>query len=211
MTTPKGDALTEIRNTYQAHMPAMERSSSSFPWADKEMYARWLAQTHAYVAHTTRLTALAAARLPPQANELHSHMLAHAAEEAGHDQLLLDDLRALGRSIDEFRPLPVTDAFWQAVYFQIDHLTPWAIFGRVIPLEGMAAYLGAACVKAVESAHGRGTATFLGAHADADPGHLERAFGVVARVTPEEGRVICDGMRMTFALYQLILDGILRG
>lgn len=197
-----------IRAAYNSNFEKTSLMLKKFPWQDDDHYTQWLIQTYHYVKHTTRLTALAAARLSIKDTHLHQHMLDHAAEEKAHEQLILNDLKALGfdyPTLLDKMEFSITKAFYQSLYYQIDSVSPWALFGRVIPLEGLAATVGAL---AANNVYNKDTCSFLLTHADADPGHVERAFDAVKDVSLEEANIIAEGIVMTFELYNLMLDTV---
>ncbi len=203
-----------IREAYNEGLPHTQSSLQKFNWKDKGCYMDWLVQTYHYVKHTTRLTALAAARLPIEHTNLHQHMLDHAAEEKGHEQLILNDLNNLLYPVKNinFFELPSTKAFYQTLYYQIDHLSPWALFGRVLPLEGLAAILGNKIAKTVNKTikhpETQSITSFLDAHADLDPTHVERAFSIVENVSIAEAKIIAEGIELTYSLYETMLKDI---
>ena len=202
-----------IRETYDEHFEETRRFLVAFPWYSKRVYRDWLIQTYHYVKHTTRLTALAAARMEAEVeDDVHQHMLEHAAEEKNHQKLIINDLEILDPDyVYNFGELPITTAFYQSLYYQIDHISPWALFGRVIPLEGLASVAGPTlCDKIKKAYEGQEVGSFLNVHAEADPGHVERAFEAVKNVTMNEALAIANGIRMTFDMYNKLLDDILK-
>lgn len=200
-----------LRSAYDRHIATLCKDVEAFPWTNKDAYAGWLLNTWEYVRHTTRLTALAAARLPVTASGLHKRLLQHAAEEMEHEKLLENDLRALGKSVDPERVLAVSTAFAQCLYYQIEYLSPFALFGRVLPLEGVSASMSRHVRERVIHAHGTGTTSFLEVHGDADPEHIEEAFDALANVAPAESAIIVQGMQVTTSLYQRMLSEIMTG
>lgn len=203
--------MTRLKPAFDREVDALCYDVEAFPWENRDAYARWLVNTWAYVRHTTRLTALAAAHLPATAEGLHERLLRHAAEELGHEQLIVKDLARLGVTPHERDVLPLTTAFAQCLYYQIAYLSPFALFGRVLPLEGVSARQSARARERVLAAHGDGVDSFLRAHGDADPAHVAEAFTALANVAPAEAEIIEDGMRLTGSLYRSMLAAIVTG
>lgn len=196
-----------IRHAYNRQFSSTKELLEDFHWEDKICYTNWLIQTYHYVKHTTRLTALCAAKLPLHLNHLHQHLLVHASqEEEAHEQLILNDLKELDfkflKVIDDLE-FTITQAFYKTLYYEIDNVSPLAIFGRIIPLEGLAATLGAIITSKVSKGN-----SFIGTHADADPHHVERAFAAVKDVSIEEARIIEKNINFTFEIYNAILNKI---
>jgi hypothetical protein len=198
----------DLKAVFDHEVEVLGSEVAAFPWEDRAAYAQWLVNTRAYVHHTTRLTALAAAHLPAHEEALHERLLRHAAEELGHEKLLIEDLEALKVRPDAHAPLPVTIAFAQCLYYQIAHVSPFALFGRVLPLEGVSARESAGARARVVAAHGEGVDAFLAAHGSADPAHVAEAFAALANVGSPHDEIIVAGMRLTSALYRSILAEI---
>jgi hypothetical protein len=199
-----------LRACYEREVKRLCADVEAFPWENREGYARWLLNTWEYVKHTTRLTALAAARVPIGAEELHSRLMTHGGEEMAHEKLLVADLAALGYAMDENKIVPTTTALAQCLYYQIEYLSPFALFGRVLPLEGVSAHASHRVRARVVAAHGPNVDRFLQVHGDADPTHVEEAFGVLAKIGPHDGEIIEKGILLTCSLYRSMLDAIAR-
>lgn len=176
-----------------------------FPFDEPRAYAQFLAQTRHYVVHTTRLLGATAARIGEDREALHVRFMQHAAEERSHHRLAEHDLRKLGRSIEEFPELPVTQALYQSQYYRVEHTSPTAIFGYIFALEGLAVAHGAWIYEAVCKAHGKEAAAFVKLHANEDEGHLEKAFDVVNQLSEAEHAMIRDNYLFTCALYRMLL------
>jgi hypothetical protein len=178
-----------------------------FPWEEKRVYADWLAQTYYYVRHTTRLQAVAAARFGFDAHGdmQHQRFLAHAGEEKRHEQLPLDDLRALGLEVADFPERPSTRMFYEPQYFKIEHIHPLVHFGYLLPLEALGPQHGHRVIARVTAAHGPTTVSFLRVHADEDVGHLEKAFQMVAGLPDEQKRAIGLNIEQTTLGYRTML------
>lgn len=199
-----------LRACYEREVQRLCADVEAFPWENREAYARWLLNTWEYVQHTTRLTALAAARIPLGAEELHARLLTHGAEEMGHEKLLVDDLAALGHALDDTKISPITTALAQSLYYQIEYLSAFALFGRVLPLEGVSAQSSHRVRTRVVAAHGPNVVRFLQVHGDADPTHVEEAFTALANIGPREVEIIEKGISLTCSLYRSMLDAIAR-
>jgi pyrroloquinoline quinone (PQQ) biosynthesis protein C len=198
-----------IGPAYERGLRRLLEAGDAFPYRSRSAYGGWLAQTYHYVVHTTRLIALAASRFDERCDVLHRAMLRNLDEERDHDRLLLDDLAALGYSIGAFPEQPLTSAFYQVVYHRIEHQTPFALFGYSLLLEGAAAERGGQRAREVTEAFGASAASFLRVHGDADPGHVERGFAAVERVSESEARVIAATINQTATIGVAMLGAIL--
>jgi pyrroloquinoline quinone (PQQ) biosynthesis protein C len=214
---PDDDALMEmgttagrIRLAYDEALGPVLAAGDAFPCRSRVAYGDWLAQTYHYVFHTSRLIALAASRCDVCHDTFHRRLVEYLGEEKDHDLLLLDDLAALGYSLDDFPEDPLTAAFWQVDYYRVEHQTPLALFGRSLLLEGAAAERGSLMAEVVADAHGEKAASFLRVHGQEDPGHVERAFATLEGVEEAEATVIAAALTQSGVLYRGMLDNIRR-
>lgn len=201
---------SRIRFAYDEALGPVLSAGDGFPWRSRPAYGDWLAQTYHYVFHTSRLIALAASRCDARHDAFHRRLVEYLSEEKDHDLLLLDDLAALGYSLDEFPEDPLTAAFWQVDYYRIEHETPLALFGRSLLLEGAAAERGSLTAEVVAEAHGEKSASFVRVHGEEDPGHVERAFATLEGVEEAEAAVIAAALTQSGVLYLGMLDSIRR-
>jgi pyrroloquinoline quinone (PQQ) biosynthesis protein C len=202
--------MKEIRQAYDRWLPLLLAGGDDFPWSSRPAYAGWLAQTYHYVVHTSRLIALAASRCGLDHDGLHRRLVHYLHEESDHDLLALDDLRALGHSIEEFPEHPLTAAFYQVDYYRIEHETPLALFGRSLLLEGAAAASANGAADLVAEAFGEKTASFLRLHGQEDPGHVDQAFTALQGVNEEEEAVIAAALTQSAVIYLAMLEAIPR-
>ena len=79
--------MSEIDDLLSARFDEMTPLVHALPWDDKRAYACWLAQTHAFVLRSTRLLALAGARVDTASEALHLRFLEHDLNPAGIDAL----------------------------------------------------------------------------------------------------------------------------
>jgi hypothetical protein len=173
----------------QVVLECVERIGSSvqaFPWENNVAYGCWLAQTYYFVRHTTSFLALTASRFGPWQRDRQYFQLRHLREESGHDQLLLNDLAALGFGLEAFTELPETAALYQSQYYFIDYENPASHWAYAYLLEGVAAKKIRTIIGRVESSHPTGSSQFLRVHMDEDQGHFERGLGMLANLTPAE-------------------------
>src|SRR5262245_13457821 len=96
----------DFRERARALLAGQAARVDSFPWAHREAYAAWLAQTYYYVSHSTRLLALAASRYTVADDAFHLRCLEHLREEKSHEKLATADLKALGKTAREYPEFP---------------------------------------------------------------------------------------------------------
>ncbi|UOF01659.1 iron-containing redox enzyme family protein [Bdellovibrio reynosensis] len=171
------------------------------PWENKDFYAAWLSQACYYICHSTRLLALTAANIPPNDNSMHYRFLKHCAEEKGHENLPVMDMKAVGRDIANFPEFAVTQAFYQTQYYQIEHIHPHAFFGYILFLESLACDYGPKLSEKIEKIHGPKAISFLKVHSDADIEHVRDALERVAKLPMEQQMMVQENIKMTAELY----------
>lgn len=159
-----------------------------FPWENPDCYAHWLAQTFYFTSHSTRLLSLAAARAPLNDNLTHSRFLEHIKEETGHENLALQDLKAMGRDIADYPEFAETKIFYNQQYFMIDRYGPHAFMGWILFLEGVASEVGPQIVEKCQ-AHHKSHTRFLRVHAEEDQDHIKSAFELIEQTKAEENEM----------------------
>lgn len=179
-------------------------------WADPDVYADWLAQTYYYVRETTRYLALAAARFGHEHPHLHDRLLDNALEERGHERYLLADLAAIRRALHEHPQSVATSIFMNDLWARIEREGPASLYGRLLLLEGLAVKVGRELVEVITRHHGAQAATFLMLHADADPGHVDKALASLVGISARDEARIAATLEASVLLYLEMLHAIRR-
>jgi len=190
---------------YQKTIKEVGQTSEQFDWENPDAYAQWLGQTYHFVLNSTRILALASARTPMNQYQLHNRFIDHAKEERGHEVLLLRDLKALGKNIDEIPELAPTAALYKTQYFWIEHRSTDAFMGWVIVLEAFAANYGPGIFKRVMKAHGKEASVFLKVHAEEDQDHIEKAFKQITQLPAENQQETILNFQHCAYYYQTML------
>lgn len=201
----KNESLKKAFNQYVDDLVAR---LEHFPWDNKDAYAYWLAQTYYFVRHTTVLLALSAAKFGNKNRKMQYATFKHIREELNHDLIPLEDLKALGTSIDKIPELEETSAFYQMQYYFIDHVHPIALYGYALALEGLAAKKGPALYEFLRQIHGEKATKFVKLHAIVDQDHFQQGLEDFSDVTPEEAECITQNLHQSARIYSLILDRI---
>lgn len=183
-----------------------------FPWSDRRAYADWLSQTFHYVRHSTRLLAAAAARFPcdERGNAMHHRFVTHMAEEKKHELLCVHDLRVLGTSVASLPEHHSTRMFYEPQYTKIEHGSPVALFGYILPLEAIGPARGAHIADVVIKAHGDKCASFVRLHAEEDVEHLDKALQMLQDLPTGEAALVKENLRQTTYAYVTMLHDIRR-
>ncbi|MEK9969402.1 MAG: iron-containing redox enzyme family protein [Ferrovibrio sp.] len=179
------------------------------------MYVAFLGQAYHHVRHTCRLLSTAAARCTDRDQRYINALLEYINEERGHEEWILDDIRALGGDADAVRtgqgdiPCRLMVAY---VYYAIEHVSPYAMLGMVHVLEGMSAALATAAAGTLKSAlgiqDGRGF-SYLGSHGSLDQEHVAFFRDLVNGIDdPAALDAIVETARVVYRLYGDMFSGI---
>lgn len=206
---PDITAIT-LKQSVLDHVEQLGASIQKFPWENKIAYGCWLAQTYYFVRHTTSFLSLTASRFGPRQRDRQYFQLQHLREESGHDQLLLNDLAALGFKLETFEELPETAALYQSQYYFIDHENPASHWAYAYLLEGLAAKKIRTFIDRVKSSHPTGSSQFLCVHMDEDQGHFERGLGLLDHLTPVESDSFNRNLLQCAHFYAGMLEHIQR-
>jgi len=106
---------------------------------DVVSYQHFLVQAYHHVKHTVPLMMACGARLPERLEFVREALVEYIQEEYGHQEWILNDLRATGADADAIRhgepELPV-QLMVSYLYDQIARTNPMSFFGMVQVLEG---------------------------------------------------------------------------
>ncbi len=198
--------MSSITVCYKQEINKAGSLTEDFPWENPKVYATWLAQTYFYVCHSTRLLCLAGAHLPLAMQKSHLRFLDHMKEERSHEILAERDMKALGLEVQGFKEFSLTSAFYQSQYFRVQHHSPFALFGYIIFLEGVAAELGPRVFPRLEKAHGAKAASFVKVHAQEDQTHIVSALNELESMPSQLQPLVVDNLRFSADLYARIMS-----
>jgi hypothetical protein len=196
-----------MKDLMHAEIGRLEALVAPLDLGDRRAYGNWLAQTHYFVLHSTRLLALASSRFGHGHDDLHYRFAEHVRQEKGHDLMAKKDLKNLGFSLADFPELPETQAFYQTQYYWIEHVDPIAFFGYILCLEALAVtdWARGIHVRARDS-FGSKASVFLKVHTVEDEGHLEQALAHLAPLDEAEKAIIAANLKLSCYLYGKIYE-----
>ncbi len=175
----------------------------NYPWAKRECYAEWLAQTYYYVCHSTRLLCLSASKMATHQSNHHLRMIDHMREERSHELLCEADLKDLGFSVDDFKEGHATKMLYAQNYYRLMFESPLSLYGYIICLEGIAVHSGDSLTVKVKKAYPhQGAHRFLSVHAGEDPDHLVKALAMVEKLDTSDQEAVYSSMKSSFWLYR---------
>ena len=176
---------------------------------NKEVYANWLAQTHHYVHHVTRILAFAAAKCDLyQERELHFRLIKALHEEKNHDIMASNDLKNLGFNLEDFPEMMETRNFYQSLFYMIETYGPYALVGYFIPQEGLSCIKLPDIYRRLHSLHGKKACTFLMEHCELDIEHFGDALEFVKRIPTSKLPIVQIGMHRSAELYADLMKTI---
>jgi len=170
-------------------------------WESQDFYAMWSAQTYYYVRHSTRLFSAAATRCPLDANPVHNRLLHHLAEENGHENLSSADLKHMKIKVKNLPELASTQGMYQSQFYWIEHVHPYAFFGYLLALEGIAVHAGPEIYRRSKEAHGERSSRFLKVHTEEDVDHLSEVFVWFDKFSESEKEVIFKNFKLSCQFY----------
>jgi thiaminase len=177
-------------------------------------YLSFLAQAYHHVRHTVPLLMIAGSRLAERYKDLQQSFLRYLDEEIGHDEWILNDIRAAGGNAEAGRrsyPHPETDALVAYVYDNVQRRNPLSIFGMVLVLEGTSVAIALHAADRIQTTlHLPDSAfTYLRSHGTLDQQHVRDLQGILDQITdPQDQADIAQCARVVFWLYGSMFRGL---
>ena len=172
-----------------------------------ESYVAFLGQAYHHVKHTVPLLMACGARLPERLEWLRSAVAEYIQEEIGHEQWILDDIRACGGDAERVRsgtPNLPTELMVGYVYDRIARDNPVSFFGMVNVLEGTSIELASRAAGIIQERLGLPPAAFsyLSSHGSLDLEHIELFKGLMNRLDDAADRAaVVHTARVVYRLY----------
>jgi pyrroloquinoline quinone (PQQ) biosynthesis protein C len=180
-------------------------------------YLAFLSQAYHHVRHTVPLLMAAGSRLPERHQALQRGFLHYLDEEVGHDEWILNDIRAAGGDAEAVRrswPNPETDALVAYVYDTVQRRNPLGIFGMVHVLEGTSVAIALNAADKIQAVLKLpdGAFTYLRSHGQLDQEHVRDLAGILEKITdPRDQADITQCARVMFWLYGQMFRSLDRG
>lgn len=177
-------------------------------------YIAFLTEAYHHVRHTVPLLQACRRALPPGHAWLHGPLEEYVVEEQGHDQWILDDLRACGadaQAVRDGRPAHATEVMVAYAYDTIARGNPLGFFGMVHVLEGTSVTLALAAADQIQRALALPDAAFgyLRSHGELDREHTAQFGLLMDRIEDAADRdAIVHGARAFYRLYGDLFRGL---
>jgi pyrroloquinoline quinone (PQQ) biosynthesis protein C len=170
-------------------------------------YVAFLREAYHHVRHTVPLLKAMKAALPAHHAWLHEALDEYIEEEAGHDEWILNDIRACGADPEAVRhgtPGHATEVMVAYAYDLIARGNPLGFFGMVHVLEGTSVSLALMAADAIQKPLALPDAAFsyLRSHGTLDQEHTAHFELLMGRIDdPLDQAVIVHAARAFFRLY----------
>ena len=169
-------------------------------------YVAFLREAYHHVKHTVPLLMACGSRLGEDRSTLRAAVTHYIAEEAGHEQWILEDLRACGDDPEAARrapPAPATELMVAYVYDYIARVNPAGMLGMVHVLEGTSSALATRAARSIAATLGLPPAAFsyLTSHGALDQEHVRFFEDTVNAATSEELEHVVHVAKRVYRLY----------
>ena len=177
-------------------------------------YIAFLTEAYHHVKHTVPLLKACKAALPAHHVWLYDAMDEYVEEEQGHDEWILDDLRACGvdaESVRHGQPSHATEVMVVYAYDTIARGNPLGFFGMVHVLEGTSVALALMAADRIQSGLDLPDAAFsyLRSHGTLDQEHTAHFALLMERIEdPQDQAAIVHAARAFFRLYADVFRGL---
>lgn len=205
------DATEDVRTEFLA-IPAVARGMrGEIP---RSAYVAFLTEAYHHVKHTVPLLMACGAALPERLEWLRAAMGKYIEEEMGHQEWILNDIRACGadaEAVRNGRPDAATEVMVAYAYDTVRRGNPAGFLGMVFVLEGTSIRLAHQAARAIQSSLQLPERAFsyLNSHGSLDVGHMEFYSSLVNRLDDEADRqAVLHGARMFYRLYGDIFRGL---
>jgi long-chain acyl-CoA synthetase len=179
-----------------------------------ETYLEYLAEAYHHVRHTVPLMQLVKSRLPQGREWLEDALNEYIAEESGHEEWILDDIRNAGgdaEAVRHSRPKMATEFMVSYAYDFINRVNPVGFFGMVFVLEGTSTKLATAGAEALMRSLNLKADCFryLTSHGSIDLEHMNFLRDLIARIEdPEDKDAIIHMAQRMFILFANVFRSI---
>lgn len=174
---------------------------------EHETYLGFLEQAYHHVKHTVPLLMACGARLPDRLEWLREAVAEYIEEETGHQEWILNDIKACGGDAEQVRhgkPHVATDVMVAYAWDCVLRRNPVAFFGMVLVLEGTSVKLASAAADIIQRRLELPDQAFsyLRSHGALDQEHIEFYERLVNHLDRDEDRAaIRDAARVMYRLY----------
>jgi pyrroloquinoline quinone (PQQ) biosynthesis protein C len=172
-----------------------------------EEYVAFLGQAYHHVKHTTPLLMAVGSRIPESAEWLRDKIAHYIEEEVGHQEWILNDIRACGADAEAVRgdtpSLPV-ELMISFIWDFVSRRNPVGFFGMVYVLEGTSVNVATQAADKIRGALGlpKNAFSYLYSHGSLDIEHIDFFENIVNRIDDKQDQSdIIHVAKIIFRLY----------
>jgi len=185
-----------------------------------ETYIAFLEQAYHHVKFTVPLLMACGARLPERLEWLREAVAEYIEEETGHQEWILNDIKACGgdaEAVRTGRPAMATDVMVAYAWDCVLRRNPVSFFGMILVLEGTSVHLATDAAAVIQKALDLPDKAFsyLRSHGSLDIEHIGFYEQLVNRLEdPPDKAAVRDTARVMYRLYANIfasLPGVTAG
>lgn len=172
-----------------------------------DSYIAFLTQAYHHVKHTVPLLMACGARLPERLEWLREAIAEYIEEEYGHQEWILNDIRACGGDAEVVRaglPHLSTELMVSYVYDRIARHNPVSFFGMVTVLEGTSIALATQAAGVIQDKLQLPSQAFsyLTSHGSLDLEHIELLKGLMNRLeSGDDQAAVVHTAKVVYRLY----------
>ncbi|MCG6965584.1 MAG: iron-containing redox enzyme family protein [Chromatiaceae bacterium] len=172
-----------------------------------DSYRAFLGQAYHHVKHTTPLLMACGSRVPHDREWLRDAMAEYIDEEVGHQEWILNDIRACGGDPEQVRrerPGAAAELMVAYAYHTIDRGNPVGFLGMVLVLEGTSVRVASEAAGNLQRQLGLPAQAFsyLSSHGSLDVSHMDFYRGLVNRLEyPADRDDVIHCARQFYRLY----------
>jgi len=172
-------------------------------------YVAFLTEAYHHVKHTVPLLMLCGSRLPEHYEWLREAVAEYIEEELGHQEWILNDIKACGADAEAVRhgqPSVATEVMVAYAYDMINRVNPIGFFGMVLVLEGTSVAMATQAGESIKNSLNLPNKAFsyLTSHGSLDIGHVDFYEGLINKIEDEKERALL--IRSAKNFYQLYGD-----
>lgn len=196
---------TEAERDYLFASPLIQAALTG--QVQRHSYIAFLTQAFHHVSHTVPLLMACGARISARQEWLRNAMAEYIEEELGHQEWILNDLRACGADADAVRlgqPALATELMVSTMYDRINRLNPVSMLGMVFVLEGTSVALASQAAGSLQRGLGLPDQAFsyLTSHGSLDQQHMQFFEQLVNRLDdPADQQAVIHTARVIYRLY----------
>jgi len=172
-----------------------------------DSYIAFLTQAYYHVRQTVPLFMACGSRLPERLGWLRGAVAEYIDEEQGHDEWILNDIRACGgdwEAVRQGRPNTATEVMIAYAYDNVYRGNPVGLFGMVLVLEGTSVSLATRAAEALAASLKlpREAFSYLLSHGSLDQSHIEFFRQLMNRLSAREDQdAVIHCAQVVYKLY----------